>query len=140
MKLLDTGLSILAKPRVIHSIPGRLRLHIPMLKKFGQRYRNWALVICELINEPDGIEEVSPSLVTGTVLLHYDHNKLTEAEIVNFISSLGKIFISQRDELSPFAEEKPELVLNRLKEWLNSALTHRLHLDSQQRILYGVFN
>lgn len=140
MKLLDTGLSLLAKPRVIHSIPGRLRLHIPILKKFGERYRNWALMICELIGEPDGIDDVSPSLVTGTVLLYYDHNKLSEQEILNFISSLGKIFISQRDELSPFAEEQPELVLKRLKEWLNSALTNRLHLDSQQRIIYDVFN
>jgi len=139
MKLLDSGLAFLAKPRVIHSIPGRLRLHIPILKKFGERYRNWALMICELISEPDGIEEVSPSIVTGSVLLHYDHNILTEKEILNFITSLGRIFISQRDELSPVVEQEPELILKHLKEWLRSALTQRLHLDSQLRITYDVF-
>ncbi len=140
MKVLDSGLALLAKPRIIHAIPGRMRLHFPIMKKFGKRYGNWALMICELISEPDGIEEVSPSLITGTVLLFYDHHKLTEQEILTFITSLGKIFISHRDELSPVAEQKPELVLDRLKEWLRSALTQRLHLDSRQRITYDVFN
>jgi hypothetical protein len=135
LKLLEEGFLLLAKPQVIHSIPGRIRFHSPLLKRLGKQYHHWAEVVCELLKTPAGIENVSTNHITGTILLHYDPKVLTEKEILQFISSLSRVFVSQKDELARLIELDFEVVLHHLKDWLNNALSRRLHLDSKQRIL-----
>ena len=135
MKVLEEGYLLLAKPRVLHSIPGRMRLHFPLLKRLGTQYLRWADVLCKLLNTPEGIENVSSSHVSGTILLHYDPETLTEKEILSFIFAISRVFIAQKKDLTRLIESDPDAVLNRLREWLKSALTRRLRINTSQRIM-----
>lgn len=137
--MLDRSLSFFLKPRVVHSIPGRLRLHSPLLKRARLENKEWVTLVSELINIPDGIDEVKTSVTTGSILLQYDSKKLTETEIVSFISSLTKIFQTHRQEFERLFEEHPSVIKDRLRSWLQNALSHRLHLDEQLRIPTDVF-
>ncbi len=140
MKLLEEGYLLLAKPRVIHSIPGRLRLQVPLLKKLGGEYQDWTQLICSLLEVPDGIEEVSASHVTGTVLLFYDSTFVSEKEILSFISSLSRVFVSQKEDLSRLLINDSDTVFKCLRQWLQRTITRRMHLDTDQRILLDDFN
>lgn len=139
MSVLDRSMSFFLKPRVVHSIPGRLRLHSPLLKRVKLENKEWLTLVTELISTPDGIDEVKTSVTTGSILLQYDSKKLTETEIMSFISSLTTIFQSHRQEFEQLFEEHPAVIMDRLKSWLQNALSQRLHLDEQLRIPTDVF-
>ena len=135
MKLLEEGYLFLAKPRVIHSIPGRLRLQVPLLKKIGTKHHDWTELICSLLKVPEGIDDVAVSQVTGTVLLHYDSVLVSEQEILSFIASLSRVLVSQKDDVSRLLTNDYETVFKCLRQWLQRTITRRLHLDVNQRIL-----
>ena len=140
MKLLEEGYLLLAKPRVVHSIPGRLRLQVPLLKKVGHERRGWIQLICSLLKFPEGIKDVTVSRVTGTVLLHYDSALVSEKEILSFISSVSRVFISQKDDLHRLLANDSETVFHYLRQWLERTMSRRLHLDVNQRILLDDFH
>ena len=140
MKLLEEGYLLLAKPRVVHSIPGRLRLQVPLLRKVGHERRGWIQLICSLLKFPEGIKDVTVSRVTGTVLLHYDSTLVSEKEILSFISSLSRVFISQKDDLRRLLANDSETVFHYLRQWLERTMSRRLHLDVNQRILLDDFH
>ena len=130
---------LLAKPRVVHSIPGRLRLQVPLLKKVDKEAHDYIQVLCSLLTVPEGIEKVSMSRITGTVLLHYDSVLVSEREILSFMSSLSRVFISQKDDLSRLLTNDSETVFHCLRQWLQRTMSRRLHLDVNQRILLDDF-
>ena len=140
MKLLDEGYLLLSKPRVVHSIPGRLRLKVPLIKKVDIKHRHWTQLLCSLLQLPEGINDVSVSHVTGTVLLHYDSKLVSEQEILSFITSLSRVFVTQKDDLSRLMANDSETVFNCLSQWLNRTITRRLHLDVNQRIILDDFH
>lgn len=140
MKLLEEGYLLLAKPRVIHSIPGRLRLQVPLLKKVGGKHQQWAELLCALLRVPDGIVDVSASHMSGTVLLHYNATVVSEKEILSFMSSLGRVFVSQRDDLARLLKKDSDTVFEYLSQWLQRTIGKQLHLDVKQRILLDDFH
>jgi len=135
LKLLEEGYLLLAKPRVIHSIPGRLRLQVPLLKKVAGDRHDWGQLIGSLLEVLDEIDDMSVSQVTGTVLLHYDSTSVSEQEILSFMNSLSRVFVSQKDDLGRLLTRDSETIFHHFKQWLQRATTRRMHLDINQRIL-----
>jgi len=139
LNLLEEGYLLLAKPRVIHSLPGRLRLQVPLLKKVGRGNQRWSDLLCDLLKVPEGIEEVSANSVSGTVLLNYDAALVSEKELVAFITSLCRVIVSQRDDLARLLKNDSDTIFSCLRGWLQRTVTQRLHLDVTQRILSDDF-
>ena len=131
---------LLAKPRVVHSLPGRVRLQVPLLKKAGRDHHHWSDLLCTLLKVPEGIEEVSANSVSGTVLLNYDTNMVSEQEILSFLTSLSRVFVSQREDLARLMKNDSDTIFNCLREWLQRTVTQRLHLDVTQRIISDDFH
>jgi len=139
LKLYEKGYLLLAKPRIVHSIPGRVRLKVPLLKKIDKKHHEYAPLVCRLLTIPDGIDSVSASPVSGTVLLHYDANSVSEQELMQFISSLTRVIVEQKDELTQLLKDDPARAFGCLSKWLQNAMRKRLHLDENQRIILDDF-
>lgn len=139
MKLVDEGYMLLAKPRVIHSIPGRLRLQFPLLKRLDREYHNWSELLGELMREVQGVLDISANHISGTVLFHYDSKLITDKEILSFITAMNRVLISQKDDLARVLEKDSETVLRCLRDWLKRSVKRRLRLDTNQRILQDDF-
>jgi len=139
LKLLEEGYLLLAKPRVIHSIPGRLRLQVPLLKRAGRDSHDFSKYLCMLLKVPEGIEDVSTSHITGTILLHYDSKVVSDREILTFISSLSRVIVSQKNDLSRLLDKDSETVFKCLRGWMQRTIKRQLHLDTNQRILPNDF-
>lgn len=139
MNILHKGCLYLLRPKVVHSIPGRLRLHVPLLKKMNSGNGDWISVIVDLLKTLMGIDEVLPSPATGNILLRYDDKRLTESEILTFLTSITKIFHAHLDDFEQIKGKDPDIIRLRLKSWLQNAVSHRLHLDDQLRIPTDVF-
>jgi hypothetical protein len=139
MKLLEDGLLLLLKPRVVHSMPGRLRLHVPSLKRMKQEGSELLPLLTELLLVPDGMLEVTPSLTTGNILFLYDRDRLSEREILQLIHSITRIVQAHRNDVENLFRRDHHQAAERLNRWLSEALETRICLDEQLRIPDDVF-
>jgi hypothetical protein len=135
LKLFEEGYLLLAKPRIVHSIPGRLRLKVPLLRKIDKKHHGYTDLVCRLLSVPDGIDSVSASPISGTVLLHYDTESVSEQEVLLFISSLTRVIVAQKEELARLVKSDPARAFACISRWLQRAITRRLHIDQNQRIV-----
>lgn len=71
----------------VHSVPGRLRIKIPSLKKNPQTARE----LTRLLNNLSGIRSVEVSTVTGSVVIRHDPEVLNGNAIISLLSGEGYI-------------------------------------------------
>ena len=135
MKLLEEGYLLLAQPRVIHAIPGRLRLHVPMLKRLGREYHCWTELLTGLLKEVQGLKDVSANDVLGTILVYYEVTEVSERQILAFMSSMSKVLMAQKDDLIQLLAKDSDTVFGCLQDWLQRSVKRGLQLDMDQRIL-----
>ena len=96
LKLLyNTVTHKMINPRVVHSIPGRLRLHIPALQRLPEGWRMEESFIEEMVGTVEHVKNVSVSYVTGNALIVYDHQVLTEQDIINHLKRMAKFLVDR---------------------------------------------
>ncbi|SDY74651.1 HMA2 domain-containing protein [Tindallia californiensis] len=107
--LIDSILfNILLRFRVVHSIPGRLRIHIPKASKIPAEWKP-AEADLDFFRQINGIHDVSFSYVTGNALIHYDPSIITEEEILSTFKGISKLLIQHRQEIKGIsAQRSPE--------------------------------
>jgi hypothetical protein len=79
------------KPRVVHRLPGRLRVHIPALRQVTSDFQNIVDVVVTKFSYPSGIEKVSINYITGNLLIHYNQNTIQESSVLVWLSELSMI-------------------------------------------------
>jgi len=79
------------RPRVIHRIPGRLRIHVPALKKVQPEYNEIVDSIFTKSHLPEGIEQTKVNFITGNILVNYDLNETNEKNTLNWVFDIKKI-------------------------------------------------
>ena len=139
MSAVDSALFFLAKPRIVHALPGRIRLHLPYLKRWGHDFEEVCSLTARLLATPDEITDVSACITTGNVLVRYDAERLSEADLMAFLTSVVKIVIAHRQDWQTVRAEDLARLERRLRDWLSGSLSHRLYLDSGLRIPADVF-
>ena len=79
--------------RVVHRLPGRIRIRIPMLEKLSDEWRSFIKPSVEIIKLKSGIisAEIQPD--TGSLLIRYDSDQIDEAQILNWLEKLAVDFI-----------------------------------------------
>ncbi len=96
--------------RVLHAIPGRIRLQIPL----------WKQIPKELVLESNtmglaqflpGIRDIRLNSVTGTVLISYDPQCLTEQEILHTLDEMVNLLLQHRKQLTKFRPEQRDEAL-----------------------------
>ena len=80
--------------RVVHSIPGRLRLFVPNLSKVPEELKKYDNEVKKLILSKKGIKSVEYSYITNKILLYYDPNLISEKEILEWMNKVWKTIIN----------------------------------------------
>ena len=83
--------------RVVHSIPGRLRLFVPNLSKVPEELKKYDGEIKKLILSKKGIKSVEYSYITNKILLYYNSNLISEKEILEWINKVWKTVIEHSE-------------------------------------------
>jgi len=122
------------RPRVIHRLTGRLRIHIPLLRRLPREHQGLADAVGSLLAAPEGIRQVRVSLHTGNTLLLFDPDQLTEGEILEYLRGVLDVFLRHRERLSEVPPERLPLVLRRLEPVLLGAVRRRLSLRTDIEI------
>ena len=83
--------------KVVHSIPGRLRLFVPNLSKVPEELKKYDNEVKKLILSKKGIKSVEYSYITNKILLYYDPNLISEKEILEWINKVWKTVIEHSE-------------------------------------------
>lgn len=122
------------RPRVVHALPGRLRVHLPLLKQVPSSEAYAVARVTRLICAPDAIEEAAPDLRTGNVLIRYDAETLSQSDVLRYLRGVTQLWLTNQSRLSALPPERYGEIEERLQVWLRGRVTYRLHLDGDARI------
>jgi len=79
------------KPRVVHRLPGRVRVHIPALRQISADFQKIVNVMLTKYSFPVGINDVSVNFISGNLLVHYDENIIQEKSVLDWLNDLSAI-------------------------------------------------
>ena len=80
--------------KVVHSIPGRLRLFVPNLSKVPEELKKYDNEVKKLILSKKGTKSVEYSYITNKILLYYDPNLISEKEILEWMNKVWKTVVN----------------------------------------------
>ena len=83
--------------KVVHSIPGRLRLFVPNLSKVPEELKKYDNEVKKLILSKKGIKSVKYSYITNKILLYYDPNLISEKEILEWMNKVWKTVVNHSE-------------------------------------------
>ena len=113
------------KVKVVHSIPGRIRLLIPSLDKFPEQMKKHEHYITTSIKLKNGIKSVEFSYLTSKILIEYDKMKLKEQDIVDWLNKIWKIIVDNEDVYQGMSVDDVEKNVKRFFEMLKGELEGR---------------
>ena len=113
------------KVKVVHNIPGRVRLLIPSLDKFPEQMKKHEHYITTIIKLKNGIKSVEFSYLTSKILIEYDKMKLKEQDIVDWLNKIWKIIVDNEDVYQGMSVDDVEKNVKRFFEMLKGELEGR---------------
>ena len=115
-------LSQLAKIKVSHSIPGRIRFKVNSLKMVKEECKLYEKFLHDALFKLEGIEKVEVNAVTGSILVEYDINKLYECKVLKWVETVKAVGIKNYDLIEKYGETNLEYVVKTIEQQLNEAL------------------
>lgn len=90
--LIQAYLSRVGRIRVVHAIPGRLRVAIGGVRQYPALAEKFAEPFCDRIRKRPGVTAAELSALTGNLLVRYDATKTCEAEVVAWLDASWTAF------------------------------------------------
>ena len=110
------------KIKVVHSIPGRLRLSIPGLNQVPEDLRKYDHYTTEIIKMEPGITEISYSYITGKMLILYNPAQTDEKKIVEWLNEIWKKVVDNQSLYENMTQEEIEKNAENFYQILRSQL------------------
>ncbi len=111
MFISDMLFNMHVRVKVVHSIPGRLRLHVPFAKKIPSEWRIDD-VYFDVFKCIHGVTEFEFNYITSNALVKYDPNITDEKHIIDNLKAMTKLANKHRQKLSTYTlEEKEEAAI-----------------------------
>ena len=90
----------LLRPKVIHRLPGRLRIRISAIQYIPQHFDGIANELINKIKFADGIQSVDYNFISGNLLIHYQVSHTNETNILNWLNKLCDFIMEIESEIS----------------------------------------
>lgn len=111
------------KFKVVHSIPGRIRLKINNASKIPKEAAMYDKYVIEGIKILDGIDNIEFNYMTGSVLITYNPNKLSEEIVIKWINHVLNIVLENINFIQEFGEDNIDYVVSTLEKKLKETLS-----------------
>ena len=105
MGLLDMLTGRLLEPKLVHSLPGRLRVHVPALLELPEEMKPMATELSKILQVGPPIDSVSLDLRSGNILLCYCQKSAREEQIVGFVRALLKLLYDNRKRFTGLGKD-----------------------------------
>jgi hypothetical protein len=128
----------LQRPRIVHRLPGRLRLNLPLLQRLDPAQREWLSVWRKILDDIPGIRSIELTWATGSVLIRYDPGRLTEPEIVDFLAAVNRVVLRHWQRLAAIPPERLPEAVRQMAAALRAGIRRPLALDENLEITWDV--
>ena len=98
---MSTAMTAIEDPRLVHSLPGRMRVHLAG----WPREAHWAVEA--RLRQVRGVHSVQANPLTGNVLIHFDPTATDEQTLLAVVQTLKPVSIS-RGEILPSSPGVPQ--------------------------------
>lgn len=115
-------ISQIAKIKVAHSIPGRIRFKVNSMKMIPDEYKEYQKFLFEALEKLDGITNVEINLVTGSILVNYDINKLYEKKVLKWVDTIKSVGINNYDVIEKYGDTNLDFVIKTINQQLDEAV------------------
>ena len=110
------------KFKVVHSIPGRLRLQVSNASKIPQEAKEYDKYVVQGLKMLEGITDVEFNYITGSVVINYDTKKTYEEKIIKWINKVIDIVLGDFKLIEENGQDNIEFVIDTLEQKLNEAI------------------
>ena len=90
--LIEAYLKCVGGIRVVHSLPGRVRVAIGGVRQYPALAARFAGIFRDCVLKRPGVTDAELCLVTGNLLVRYDPERTCEAEITAWLDSSWRAF------------------------------------------------
>lgn len=98
---------------VVHHLPGRLRLYIPLLEGLPSDWLIYKPDLLEIIKLWEGIVDIELSVISGRALICYDSDLTNQAQILQWLKTLALLFygvymdapFESKQQIAPFLKK-----------------------------------
>ncbi|WP_297639153.1 HMA2 domain-containing protein [uncultured Clostridium sp.] len=115
-------ISQIAKIKVSHSIPGRIRFKVNSMKMIPDEYKEYQKFLFEALEKLDGVTNVEINLVTGSILVNYDINKLYEKKVLKWVDTIKSVGINNYDVIEKYGDTNLDFVIKTINQQLDEAV------------------
>ena len=99
MKLLKNLYMKMQAVKVVHSLPGRLRLQIPGLKSVSPQYYFLEEEFITAFSTLPGVNKIELSPVSGRALIQYDGTRFDDRVVLGWIKGLWQVLAQHMAQL-----------------------------------------
>jgi hypothetical protein len=121
--LVDQGIAALiqtlARPRVVHRLPGRLRIHVPLLNRMPGDQKIDQGKVDRLVTSIPGMRCATVNRVSGNILLDYDPRILDEQRILAGMKKISRTVVKHRDRFKELSDSNKRIDIDRLAEYFH---------------------
>ena len=110
------------KFKVVHSIPGRLRLKVNNASKIPQEAKEYDKYVVQGLKMLDGIKDLEFNYITGSVVITYGTKKKNKEKIVKWINKVIDIVLGDFKLIEENGQDNLEFVIDTLEQKLNEAI------------------
>ena len=105
--------------RTVHRLPGRLRIHIPLLEKLDSKWHAYTALVTDVVRIKKGINDVHIQPISGRVLIFYETERIGETEIKQWIKRMIKTFLNTGNINHKLSEEEFVAMMDLIKDQLS---------------------
>lgn len=108
------------KVTVLHTLPGRLRIHIPILKSISDMVNPTYETIEELLFTVPGVIKITPNYISGNILILYEESKLDTAQIIRCLNVIWKTLVTNKEHFFYLDDIKSEIITKRVIKYFKN--------------------
>ncbi len=82
--ILATVKELINQIKVVHHLPGRLRLSVPLLERLTPEWLRYKSDMIEIIKRKQGLVDIDFSIISGRVLVRYDPQQITQTQVLQW--------------------------------------------------------
>jgi len=129
MSLRNGWLALQLRPRVIHRLPGRLRVHVPALRRVAVAFREVVDSLLVGFALPEGIHSVEVSYATGNLLICYSCEQVGEKEVLDWLLVVRKVVGQVLERFADMDEDEEQKTGERLLGFFRSESERGTRID-----------